>query len=285
MARHRAAARAQGRPEAPARRTSRAIPRRIQRFEQEARAASALNHPNVCTIHALDQTSEGQHYIAMEYVEGETLRRRLATSRLSVREALDIAIQVAAALSVAHAAGIVHRDIKPENVMLRPDGVVKVLDFGLAKLAPAVVPDRCRHHADGRQHRRGHGGGHRRLHVARAGAWPAGGRADGHLVARRDALRDGRRAQPVRRAERQRRARRDPDQNEPAPVARFEPDAPAELQRILTKTLRKDRSQRYQTVQDLLLDLQALRDDSANRTPRLTRSAAVDPRHSGCRPA
>ena len=72
----------------------------------------------------------------MEYVEGETLRQRLATSRLSLREALDIAIQVAAALSVAHAAGIVHRDIKPENVMLRPDGVVKVLDFGLAKLAP-----------------------------------------------------------------------------------------------------------------------------------------------------
>jgi len=115
-------------------------PVRIQRFEQEARAASALNHPNVCTIHALDQASDDQHYIAMEYVEGETLRQRLTTSKLSLREGLDIAIQVAAALSVAHAAGIVHRDIKPENVMLRPDGVVKVLDFGLAKLAP-VVPD------------------------------------------------------------------------------------------------------------------------------------------------
>jgi eukaryotic-like serine/threonine-protein kinase len=100
-------------------------PAGILRFEQEARAASALNHPNVCTIYALDQTSEGQHYIAMEYVEGETFRRRLTTSRLSAREALDIAIQVAAALSVAHAAGIVHRDIKPDNVMLRPDGVVR----------------------------------------------------------------------------------------------------------------------------------------------------------------
>src|SRR5829696_1974306 len=113
-------------------------PDRIQRFEQEARAASALNHPSVCTIHALGETSEGQHYIAMEYVEGETLRKRLASAGLSLREALDIAIQVAAALSVAHAAGIIHRDIKPENVMLRPDGVVKVLDFGLAKLAPVV---------------------------------------------------------------------------------------------------------------------------------------------------
>ena len=81
-------------------------PVRIERFEQEARAASALNHPNVCTIHALDETSDGQHCIAMEYVEGGTLRRRLTTSRLTLREALDIAIQVAAALSIAHAAGM-----------------------------------------------------------------------------------------------------------------------------------------------------------------------------------
>ena len=114
-------------------------PLRVERFEQEARAASALNHPNVCTIHALGDTSEGQHYIAMEYVEGETLRQRLSTTRLPLREALDVVLQVAAALSAAHAAGIVHRDIKPENVMLRPDGLAKVLDFGLAKLAPAAA--------------------------------------------------------------------------------------------------------------------------------------------------
>ncbi len=113
-------------------------PLRVERFEQEARAASALNHPNVCTIHALGQASDGQYYIAMEYVEGGTLRQRFSTTRLSIHEALEVAIQVAAALSAAHAAGIVHRDIKPENVMLRPDGIVKVLDFGLAKLAPAA---------------------------------------------------------------------------------------------------------------------------------------------------
>src|ERR671912_2271654 len=83
-------------------------PSRVARFEQEARAASALNHPNVCTILALGETPDGQHYIAMEYVEGETLRQRLSTTRLSIREALDIAIQVAAALSAAHTAGIVH---------------------------------------------------------------------------------------------------------------------------------------------------------------------------------
>jgi serine/threonine protein kinase len=97
-------------------------PDRILRFEQEARAASALNHPSVCTIYALDRTSEGQHYIAMEYVEGETLRRRVASSLPSVREAIDIATQVAAALSAAHGAGIIHRDIKPEKSCSGPRG-------------------------------------------------------------------------------------------------------------------------------------------------------------------
>src|SRR5918993_4083134 len=109
---------------------------RVARFEQEARAASALSHPNVCVIDALGMTTDGQHYIAMEYVEGRTLRARLAGERLPIREALDIAIQIASALTAAHASGIVHRDIKPENVMLRPDGFVKVLDFGIAKLTP-----------------------------------------------------------------------------------------------------------------------------------------------------
>jgi len=104
----------------------------------EARSASALSHPNVCTILGLRQTIDGRHYIAMEYVGGATLRTRLSGAPLSLGDALDIAIQVAAALSAAHAAGIVHRDIKPENVMIRPDGLVKVLDFGLAKL---VTPD------------------------------------------------------------------------------------------------------------------------------------------------
>jgi serine/threonine protein kinase len=106
---------------------------RVQRFEQEARAASVLNHPNVCHIYALGAAADGQHYIAMEYVEGETLRQRLTRGRPPLGEALDIAIQIATALSAAHAAGVVHRDLKPENVMIRPDGVAKVVDFGLAK--------------------------------------------------------------------------------------------------------------------------------------------------------
>ena len=108
-------------------------PQRVRRFEQEALAASALNHPNICVIHELG-TESGRHFIAMEYIQGITLRDQLARGPLPVPHALNIAIQVATALSTAHASRIVHRDIKPENIMLRPDGYVKVLDFGLAKL-------------------------------------------------------------------------------------------------------------------------------------------------------
>ncbi len=251
-------------------------PGRVSRFEQEARAASALNHPNVCTIHALGETPDGQHYIAMEHVEGETLRKRLAGAHSTIREALDIAIQVASALTAAHAAGIVHRDIKPENVMLRPDGFVKVLDFGLAKLANAVPGGADTTHLGvnteagtvvgtvvymSPEQARGH------EVDARTDIWSLGvvlyemvtGRSPFAAPSGSDVL-----AAIL--------------QNEPAPVARFEPDAPAEVQRILSKTLRKDRSHRYQTVQDLLLDLQVLRDDLAsNARPGSGPVASITP--------
>lgn len=108
--------------------------KRIQRFMQEARAASALNHPNILTIHDIGDF-DGGHFIASEFVEGETLRERLKREkRLAPQETIEIARQIAAALTAAHKAGIIHRDIKPENLMLREDGLVKVLDFGLAKL-------------------------------------------------------------------------------------------------------------------------------------------------------
>ena len=113
-------------------------PRRVVRFEQEARAASALNHPNVCVIHEIGITEHGRHFIAMEYIQGVTLRDELARGPLKLIDALQIAIQVGTALASAHAVGIVHRDIKPENIMLRPDGYVKVVDFGLAKLTEAL---------------------------------------------------------------------------------------------------------------------------------------------------
>src|SRR2546427_8159553 len=106
---------------------------RVRRFEQEARAASALNHPNILTIYEIGQI-DARRFIATEFIEGETLRHRMAQTQIKIGDALDVATQVASALAVAHHAGIAHRDIKPENIMLREDGIVKVLDFGLAKL-------------------------------------------------------------------------------------------------------------------------------------------------------
>src|SRR5438552_5497953 len=107
---------------------------RLSRFEREAYAASSLNHPNILTIYEIGQ-QEGHHFIATEYIEGESLRQHMTRSRMELREVLDVISQVASALSTAHQAGIIHRDIKPENIMLKRDGLVKVLDFGLAKLA------------------------------------------------------------------------------------------------------------------------------------------------------
>ena len=234
-------------------------PAPVTRFRQEARAASALNHPNVCTIYGLGETPDGQQFIAMEHIAGDTLRRRLAARQLPLHEALDIAVQVASALSAAHAAGVVHRDLKPENVMLRPDGFVKVVDFGLAKLAPVqgagaaaaltvvnteagtmvgtftyMSPEQTRgQEVDARTDIWSLGV---MLYEMIAGRNPFAGQSSSDVLA--GIL--GR---------------------EPAPIARFEPDVPTECQRIVSKTLRKDREQRYQVMKDLLLDLQALRDD------------------------
>jgi serine/threonine protein kinase/Flp pilus assembly protein TadD len=107
---------------------------RLKRFQQEAHAVVALNHPNILTVYEIGE-DHSTHYIASELIEGETLRQRLMRGRMEVGEVIEVAIQVASALAAAHEAGIVHRDIKPENIMLRPDGYVKVLDFGIAKLA------------------------------------------------------------------------------------------------------------------------------------------------------
>ncbi len=108
-------------------------PGRLRRFTEEARAASALNHPNIITVYRIGDV-DGRRYIATEFIDGATLRERLERGPLPPLEAIDIAIQTAGALRAAHAAGIIHRDIKPENLMIRHDGYVKVLDFGLAKL-------------------------------------------------------------------------------------------------------------------------------------------------------
>src|SRR5437870_5059891 len=107
---------------------------RIRRFEQEARAAAALNHPNIAHIYEISE-HDRVNFIAMEFIDGQTLRERMRSAPVKFSEVLDFCAQIASALSAAHAVGIVHRDIKPSNIMLRGDGLIKVLDFGLAKLS------------------------------------------------------------------------------------------------------------------------------------------------------
>jgi eukaryotic-like serine/threonine-protein kinase len=244
---------------------------RTRRFEQEARAASALSHPNVCVVHALGETSDGQPFIAMEYVDGQTLRQVLQSLPPSLRAAFDIAIQIASGVGAAHSLGIVHRDLKPENVIVRADGLVKVLDFGLAKLAsgglPSDVPEMTRTVVQtdaglvmgtftymAPEQARG-------VDVdARADIWALGvilyelvsGSAPFTGETRSDVLA----------------AILDRD---PVPLDRLDPRVPHELQRIVAKALRKDRAQRYQTVSDLRIDLEALRNElqSASSEPAL----------------
>ncbi|HET7112931.1 MAG TPA: protein kinase, partial [Pyrinomonadaceae bacterium] len=233
---------------------------RLRRFEQEARAASALNHPNIITIYEIFQANS-THVIATEFVEGETLRQRLRRSSLSLSEALNIAIQIADALAAAHKAGIIHRDIKPENVMLRPDGYVKILDFGLAKLSEettAVVAAE----APTMQVRTGSG------FVLGTAGYMSPEQARGLVVDHRsDIFSLGAVMYEML-------ARRKPFEGEtpsdtmaailktePAPLQHLAPQLPAELVRIVNKSLRKDREERYQVVKDLWLDLKALRQE------------------------
>src|SRR5262249_43318920 len=115
-------------------------PVRLQRFHAEARAASSINHPHILVVHDFGDL-DGRPFIVTEFVEGETVRQRLSRGPMPPAESIDVALQVSAALSAAHARGLVHRDIKPENVMRRPDGYVKLLDFGLAKLTTHMTGD------------------------------------------------------------------------------------------------------------------------------------------------
>jgi len=233
---------------------------RVRRFEQEARAASALNHPNIITIYEITKAA-GSHVIATEFVEGETLRSRLNRSALSLAETLNIATQVADALSAAHKAGIIHRDIKPENIMSRPDGYVKVLDFGLAKLSEQASPIVAAE-APTIQVRTGSG-----IVIGTAG-YMSPEQARGLSVDHRsDIFSLGAVIYEML-------ARRKPFEGEtpsdtmaailktePPPLARVAPGVPAELVRIVNKSLRKDREERYQVVKDLWLDLKALKQD------------------------
>ncbi len=242
---------------------------RVQRFQQEARSASALNHPNIITIYEIGQ--EGPiHFIATELIDGETLRRHISRDRLSCREVLDIALQVANALAAAHSTRIVHRDIKPENIMLRPDGYVKVLDFGLAKLTAspndsvpvdpdavtaieANVPQKRMVETDpgtvlgtvtymSPEQARGQPIDLRTdifslgvvIYEMVAGRVPFEGTSVSDVIVSILGSR-------------------------PLPLARYSLNVPDELERIVSKALAKDREERYQTIKDLLIDLKKLK--------------------------
>ncbi len=143
-------------------------PDRLRRFEQEARAAAALNHPNILAVYQM-ATHDGVSYMVTELLDGETLRERLRRGPVPLRKAIDYAGQIAHGLAAAHDKGIVHRDLKPENLFVTKDGRVKILDFGLAKLTQTRSVSELGRHSRPR-HRARHGDGHRRLHVSRAGA-------------------------------------------------------------------------------------------------------------------
>src|SRR5690242_9583647 len=234
-------------------------PERLRRFTQEARAASRLSHPNVCVVHEIGETDDGRPFIAMEYVEGVTLRQRMREHAMKLGDVLDIAIQIADALTAAHEAGIVHRDIKPENIVLRPEGYVKILDFGLAKLterykgvshatmstllfdsSPGTVIGTAAYMSP--EQARGVGVDERTdvwglgvvLYEMASGRPPFTGETPTDVVV---AI----------------------VEKEQLPISQFVEGTPPELERIVKKALRKDRNERYQSLKEMAIDLRSLR--------------------------
>lgn len=249
---------------------------RVRRFVQEAKAASALNHPNILTIYEIDEI-DSEHFIATEFVDGYTLRDRIKKGPLEPRDALDIGIQIASALSATHSVGIIHRDIKPDNVMLRHDGIVKVLDFGLAKLSPGrqsttetdsmaptqhfpktevgVVMGTAQYMSP--EQARG-------FEVdVRTDIWSLGcvlyemiaGKQPFHAPTAVDVMSGI--------------LSREPDSLLP-----HLPEGPREYDRIVSRSLRKDREERYQTVKDLLIDLKDLKRDLETQSQRFSTSSS-----------
>src|SRR5947208_2254769 len=252
---------------------------RLSRFDQEAYAASALNHPNILTIYEMGDEG-GRHYIATEFIDGVTLRKRLSGAPMELVEVLEVAIQVAGALEEAHAAGIVHRDIKPENIMIRRNGHVKVLDFGLAKLTESSAISETDTEAITRAMVQTDAGvvmgtsqymspeqARGKPVDARTDIWSLGvvlyemaaGRAPFTGETKTDVI--------VAIAK-----------SDPPPIARFAVNVPAEFEWIVMKALRKNVDERYQTIKEFESDLKKLKQRFEFQT-ELERSLPPDKLH------
>jgi serine/threonine-protein kinase len=234
---------------------------RVLRFMQEARAASALNHPNIITIYEIGEET-GTHFIATEFIEGQTLRQLMESSPQNLSDVLEVIIQVASALAAAHNNGIVHRDAKPENIMVRPDGLVKVLDFGLAKLLSRRGSSNRNNQTPKPEIKTAPGlilGTLQYMSPEQANGQPIDARTDiftlgvvlYELIAGKTPF-DGENAIAII----------DSILSAETPLlAQERKDAPPELQRIVNKALRKDKEQRYRTCDEMMADLRSLKQE------------------------